>query len=120
MVIGLTNSSGRISAALVIEYKTSWENIDSVGWIWAANTVGQRKRDQSDKSLSKDLEGMYAKVMKENELSKTSSQNSSTVPLRKDAMLKDGDRLLVVELWAIKFCRNEPSSSTPGHAILLR
>ncbi|XP_035772920.1 uncharacterized protein LOC118456355 isoform X2 [Anopheles albimanus] len=41
------------------------------------------------KSPSKDLEGMYAKVMKKNKLSKVPSQNASPVPLRKDGTIDE-------------------------------
>ncbi|XP_058061003.1 mucin-12 [Anopheles bellator] len=41
------------------------------------------------KSPSKDLEGMYAKVMKKNKLSKVPSQNASPVPLRKDGSIDE-------------------------------
>ncbi|KAL9693204.1 hypothetical protein quinque_012489 [Culex quinquefasciatus] len=96
-VIGVaTSSSGRNSAASVIEYKTSRENIAVGGG--KEDGTGQQLANgnaiKPKKSPSKDLEGMYAKVMKKNKLSKAPSQNSSPVPLRKEAMLAEGEQFL--------------------------
>ncbi|XP_055525386.1 uncharacterized protein LOC129718532 isoform X2 [Wyeomyia smithii] len=93
-----TAQSGRNSAASVIEYKCSRENIaigklgDSAdGGHLANGSAGKPK-----KSPSKDLEGMYAKVMKKNKLSKAPSQSSSPVPIRKEgtALLADAEQFL--------------------------
>ncbi|XP_053686062.1 uncharacterized protein LOC128735571 [Sabethes cyaneus] len=92
-----TAQSGRNSAASVIEYKCSRENIavgklaDPDGTHLANGSAGKPK-----KSPSKDLEGMYAKVMKKNKLSKAPSQSSSPVPIRKEgtALLADAEQFL--------------------------
>ncbi|XP_065095716.1 uncharacterized protein LOC135717514 isoform X2 [Ochlerotatus camptorhynchus] len=92
-----TGQSGRNSVASVIEYKTSRENISGAK---ADDGTPQQQANGSaikpKKSPSKDLEGMYAKVMKKNKLSKAPSQNSSPVPLRKDgtALLADAEQFL--------------------------
>lgn len=94
-----TGQSGRNSVASVIEYKSSRENISG------AKDDGTHQHHQQPngsaikpkKSPSKDLEGMYAKVMKKNKLSKAPSQNSSPVPTRKDggtAQLADAEHFL--------------------------
>lgn len=92
--------SGRNSAASVIEVnasvaavpnnrQVSRENLSSSQD--ASNRGVLRGNDQIDPAddeprknrLSKDLEGMYAKVMKKNKLSNAPSQNTSPVPKRK-------------------------------------
>ncbi|XP_021693708.1 uncharacterized protein LOC5576202 isoform X1 [Aedes aegypti] len=91
----LTGQSGRNSVASVIEYKTSRENVSGVKDDGTQQPNGSAIKPK--KSPSKDLEGMYAKVMKKNKLSKAPSQNSSPVPLRKDgatAMLADAEQFL--------------------------
>uniref|UniRef100_A0A1Q3FD74 Uncharacterized protein n=3 Tax=Culex TaxID=53527 RepID=A0A1Q3FD74_CULTA len=97
-VIGAaTSSSGRNSAASVIEYKTSRENIAVGGKEeGGSQQLANGNAIKPKKSPSKDLEGMYAKVMKKNKLSKAPSQNSSPVPLRKEvvAALADGEQFL--------------------------
>ncbi|XP_055637110.1 uncharacterized protein LOC129775896 isoform X2 [Toxorhynchites rutilus septentrionalis] len=93
-----TGQSGRNSVASVIEYKTSRENIAGK----LDETMHQQQQMPNGsvikpkKSPSKDLEGMYAKVMKKNKLSKAPSQNSSPDPLRKErtALLADGEQFL--------------------------
>ncbi|XP_053669799.1 uncharacterized protein LOC128720170 [Anopheles nili] len=92
-----TVTSGRNSVASVIEYTASLptSNRDNIGikptgendntMLPNGSTVGNKQK----KSPSKDLEGMYAKVMKKNKLSKVPSQNSSPVPLRKDGPLDE-------------------------------
>uniref|UniRef100_A0A182LTV8 Uncharacterized protein n=1 Tax=Anopheles culicifacies TaxID=139723 RepID=A0A182LTV8_9DIPT len=91
-----TANSGRNSVASVIECggvgstapnrenmgNKSGTDIDSTTLL-NGTTVSSKQK----KSPSKDLEGMYAKVMKKNKLSKVPSQNSSPVPLRKDGSL---------------------------------
>lgn len=96
-----TAQSGRNSAASVIEYKTSRENIAvKTDDLSHAQTQQQQLANgaavKPKKSPSKDLEGMYAKVMKKNKLSKAPSQNSSPVPLRKEgtAVLAEGEQFL--------------------------
>ncbi|XP_062563765.1 mucin-12 isoform X3 [Armigeres subalbatus] len=93
-----TGQSGRNSAASVIEYKSSRENVSG-----PKDDVTQQHQQPNGsaikpkKSPSKDLEGMYAKVMKKNKLSKAPSQNSSPVPTRKDvgtALLADAEQFL--------------------------
>lgn len=92
--------SGRNSAASVIEVNAgvaavpnnrqiSRENLSS-SMDASSRTVmrGNDKTDATDDEprknrLSKDLEGMYAKVMKKNKLSNAPSQNTSPVPTRK-------------------------------------
>lgn len=84
-----TVASGRNSAASVITdhggaigVGSSRETIVTKADIDTPNgSIGGNK---PKKSPSKDLEGMYAKVMKKNKLSKVPSQNSSPVALRKD------------------------------------
>lgn len=90
--------SGRNSAASVIEVNAgvavvpnnrqiSRENLSSS--MDASSRVGLRGNDKNDDDeprknrMSKDLEGMYAKVMKKNKLSNAPSQNTSPVPSRK-------------------------------------
>ncbi|XP_029717976.2 uncharacterized protein LOC109402423 isoform X2 [Aedes albopictus] len=99
----LTGQSGRNSVASVIEYKTSRENVSGGGGAKDEGGAAQQPNGSAikpKKSPSKDLEGMYAKVMKKNKLSKAPSQNSSPVPLRKDgpgggtAMLADAEQFL--------------------------
>lgn len=76
--------SGRNSSASVIEVgqrQVSRENL-------AENRNHLRPVHSSDDEprknrLSKDLEGMYAKVMKKNKLSTAPSENTSPVPIRK-------------------------------------
>uniref|UniRef100_A0A182YEU5 Uncharacterized protein n=1 Tax=Anopheles stephensi TaxID=30069 RepID=A0A182YEU5_ANOST len=86
-----TATSGRNSVASVIECggptASNRDNAGNKSSVDADGTNGKQK-----KSPSKDLEGMYAKVMKKNKLSKVPSQNSSPVPLRKDGSL-DGQHL---------------------------
>ncbi|XP_055587961.1 uncharacterized protein LOC129740302 isoform X2 [Uranotaenia lowii] len=78
-----TIQSGRNSAASVIEYKTSRENISKTD---EQQQLANGSAGKPKKSPSKDLEGMYAKVMKKSKLSKAPSQNSSPVPLRKEGV----------------------------------
>uniref|UniRef100_A0A182IY44 Uncharacterized protein n=1 Tax=Anopheles atroparvus TaxID=41427 RepID=A0A182IY44_ANOAO len=91
-----TVGSGRNSAASVIEHGVAAIGAgvpSSTGIVKApSDTDGGTMPNGSaggggnrpKKSPSKDLEGMYAKVMKKNKLSKVPSQNSSPVALRKD------------------------------------
>ncbi|XP_053657721.1 mucin-5AC [Anopheles marshallii] len=89
-------TSGRNSVASVIECSGvgasafNRENIGNKSGIDIDSTMlpnGSAVSGKQKKSPSKDLEGMYAKVMKKNKLSKVPSQNSSPVPLRKDGSL---------------------------------
>ncbi|XP_049300669.1 mucin-5AC isoform X1 [Anopheles funestus] len=88
-----TVTSGRNSVASVIEcggVGSTASNRENIGNKQSADidstmlTNGSIVSGKQKKSPSKDLEGMYAKVMKKNKLSKVPSQNSSPVPLRKD------------------------------------
>uniref|UniRef100_A0A182K3D6 Uncharacterized protein n=1 Tax=Anopheles christyi TaxID=43041 RepID=A0A182K3D6_9DIPT len=89
-----TVTSGRNSVASVIECvgggSTAIINRENAGNKASADIDstmlpnGTPLSNKQKKSPSKDLEGMYAKVMKKNKLSKVPSQNSSPVPLRKD------------------------------------
>ncbi|XP_058839814.1 serine-rich adhesin for platelets-like isoform X1 [Topomyia yanbarensis] len=90
-----TGQSGRNSVASVIEYKSSRENI-AAGKTDDLQLIGNGSAIKPKKSPSKDLEGMYAKVMKKNKLSKAPSQNSSPVPPRKEgtALLADVEQFL--------------------------
>lgn len=82
-------SLGRNSVASIIEIvpnqrHISRENLSSDGRSALRNSVVLEKEDEPRKSrLSKDLEGMYAKVMKKNKLSNAPSNNTSPVPYRK-------------------------------------
>lgn len=83
----LTSStqSGRSSVASVIEVKTqSRENLhmDGKNAIKKPSVVDENVAKKKS-SPSKDLEGMYAKVMKKNKLSNLPSQNSSPILPRK-------------------------------------
>uniref|UniRef100_A0A182QG54 Uncharacterized protein n=1 Tax=Anopheles farauti TaxID=69004 RepID=A0A182QG54_9DIPT len=91
-----TATSGRNSVASVIECGGSVvanrENASNKPITDADSTTlpnGSVVGNKPKKSPSKDLEGMYAKVMKKNKLSKVPSQNSSPVPLRKDGSTDD-------------------------------
>lgn len=80
----LSLQSGRNSAASVIEVgrQVSRENLsDNRNHLRSVHGGGD---DEPRKNrLSKDLEGMYAKVMKKNKLSTAPSENTSPVPIRK-------------------------------------
>uniref|UniRef100_A0A182PQA3 Uncharacterized protein n=1 Tax=Anopheles epiroticus TaxID=199890 RepID=A0A182PQA3_9DIPT len=83
-----TVTSGRNSVASVIE-------CGGVGGSTVAGNKGITDNasttlsGKQKKSPSKDLEGMYAKVMKKNKLSKVPSQNSSPIPVRKDGSIDE-------------------------------
>lgn len=83
----LTNAnsgSGRSSVASVIEASASLSHRPNEMSIRGLLRVGETEEDQPRKNrLSKDLEGMYAKVMKKNKLSSVPSQNTSPLPFRK-------------------------------------
>lgn len=73
------NISGRNSAASVIEI-----NITNASGTNTGETTKDGEQSVTRKNrLSKDLEGMYAKVMKKNKLSNAPSQSASPVPNRK-------------------------------------
>ncbi|XP_058452179.1 uncharacterized protein LOC131430913 isoform X2 [Malaya genurostris] len=88
--------SGRNSVASVIEYKSSRENVAIGKTADDMQQMANGSAIKPKKSPSKDLEGMYAKVMKKNKLSKAPSQNSSPIPLRKEgtALLADVEQFL--------------------------
>uniref|UniRef100_A0A2M4CI38 Uncharacterized protein n=1 Tax=Anopheles darlingi TaxID=43151 RepID=A0A2M4CI38_ANODA len=62
---------------------------DSSSPIANGSIISSSAASKPKKSPSKDLEGMYAKVMKKNKLSKVPSQNASPVPLRKDGTIDE-------------------------------
>lgn len=83
----LTNAnsgSGRSSVASVIEAGASLSHRPNETSVRSLLRVGETEEDQPRKNrLSKDLEGMYAKVMKKNKLSSVPSQHTSPLPFRK-------------------------------------
>lgn len=82
--------SGRSSVASVIEVNQSQRQISREN-LTASNesrnllrpNFGGAEDEPRKNRLSKDLEGMYAKVMKKNKLSSAPSENTSPVPFRK-------------------------------------
>lgn len=86
-----STQSGRSSVASVIEIKTQskenlqtdTKNISKKTTLLADDTVAIAAAAKKKSSPSKDLEGMYAKVMKKNKLSNLPSQNSSPTMPRK-------------------------------------
>lgn len=87
-----SHQSGRSSVASVIEVgqnnqrQVSRENLNENRNLLRPNFAEKihGSDDEPRKNrLSKDLEGMYAKVMKKNKLSSAPSENTSPVPLRK-------------------------------------
>lgn len=83
--------SGRSSVASVIEINSvaanqrhiSRENLSADVRNALRNSVVLENDEPRKNRLSKDLEGMYAKVMKKNKLSNAPSENTSPVPYRK-------------------------------------
>lgn len=87
------NISGRSSVASVIDVNASVTNRPTDQTNRNLLRVGENDDEPPKKNrLSKDLEGMYAKVMKKNKLSSVPSQNTSPIPFRKSMNETIGDR----------------------------